>query len=214
MTDLADLMLADARAWQAGVDRPTESNRVDSLPVFPAQLYNDGRRSRRRRLVPVLIAAVILGVLAIGTYALVHADSNSTGPANAGPATLSASPDPKIPHQPSSSLGFPLVTSLSADEARTLTSAQWRLVAIHDAQRTIQIYFFAGDGSCSTPAGIFVQQTATTVLVEALLKIDHSQQNCPSRALLAGATIRLQSALGTRTLLHAQVKSGYDHILQ
>lgn len=80
----------------------------------------------------------------------------------------------------------------SAELSGRSLSMPWRLSAIHDTAKTIEIYFAEGDGSCVVPQGVHVEQTSTSVTIEAVSNQTASAgEACPSVLKSGWVTVQL-----------------------
>ena len=82
---------------------------------------------------------------------------------------------------------------------------QWVFVGVTTDDLGVQIIFVTGDGSCITPTGILVTETETSVTLASTGTTDKSAKACPARLKSAAGTVRLRTALGSRSLIHAAV---------
>lgn len=99
---------------------------------------------------------------------------------------------------------------VSPGHAAGLTSMPWKLVGVRDHATVLDIYYVAG-GGCTSPRGLYVQQTAQTVLIAALGKTNRPPGAvCPSNLRVGLAAVTLRAPLGTRHLVHAVVDPAWN----
>jgi len=149
-------------------------------------------RRRAARYAPVVIA--ILACL------MISACGQSGSKAKVD--NLSASPAPRA-------LKIAQATLLTAKQARGLTSLPWRLTAIHVTPPAIDIYYVAG-GGCTTPRGILLTETSTSVTIEAVGATRHGAQACPANLITGYVRIPLSQPLAGRHLIHAPVARSWS----
>jgi hypothetical protein len=222
MNDLDDLLAADGSSWRQHVDTVL-ARAAAGVPVTA------DRRTRRHRYTAPLLSAAAVAVIALVTALLIGtshdgrshtATANTGNPATPTPSVTAASTDAK---QSSLAPGwsrtlYPIVDMLTAAETQGLTSMPWKLDGIDDAQRSLAISYIAG-GGCTFPRGIYIQETASSVLIESLGRTMNAPQPsqspqvtaCPADLKVGLATIKLQQPLGDRLLLHAQVDPAWDN---
>lgn len=186
----------------------TESAPSEHLVRLP--LDTSARQSGRRTAVALAAAAAVLILSSVAFIATRH---RTTAPPAAQPTpTASSSIDPKQPQQPLNlaARGEKPTAAKSAEATTTSLNMPWRLSAINDAARTVDIYFVEGDGDCVLPQGIQVDETPTSVTIDALSsQLSSANSSCASLLKTGWATVRLKSALANRVLLHPAVASGW-----
>lgn len=141
------------------------------------------------------------------------ASSALTGCSGSAPATLIPSPDALQPSSPPS-LGALLLqpaVQLSSSQAAGLTSMPWRLTAVSDDRRSIEVMFVAGDGYCTKAVGFRLESGDSSITVKALSR-ENGDSSCPTSLALGHVTLTLPKALATGVkLLHAPVARSWDN---
>lgn len=214
VVDVDKLLRADATGWQNEIDQTVSDPMTTEVP--PSELVHrlplrTEEHHRGRLAGSVLAVAVLVMILAAAWFAIARRPGSA--PSTLRPAaTPSTSVDPKTPQPPRNlpALGEKPTPATSAELNSKSLSMPWRLSAIHDTAKTVEIYFAEGDGSCVVPQGVHVEQTSTAVTIEAVSNQSASAgEACPSVLKTGWATVQLTSALGDRALLHPAVASGW-----
>jgi hypothetical protein len=95
------------------------------------------------------------------------------------------------------------------DSQAGMSSLPWRFVGLSSDGRSIELIYATGDGKCTTPFGIDIQETIKSVEIWALSTAVKTQTPCPQTAQYGRAIITLNDALGVGTLLHAAVDTAW-----
>lgn len=214
VNDVDKLLRADAADWRTEIDRavprPAPSEVSSSEFVHRLTLRTD--EHHRGRLAGRVFAATVL-VLILSAVGFAAFRRPSSAPSTLRPAaTPSSSIDAKMPQPPRNlaALGEEPTPATSAELDGRSLSMPWRLSAISDTAKTVEIYFAEGDGSCVVPQGVHVEQTSTSVTIEVVSNQTASAgEACPSVLKTGWVTVQLTSALGERALLHPAVASGW-----
>ena len=130
-------------------------------------------------------------------------------PAQGSVSAAVATVDPLQVWTPPVAVGPAEMANQVVDSQVGMTSLPWRFVGLSADGRSIELVYVAGDGKCTTPFGIDVQETPNSVDVWALGSTVKTQTPCPQTALYGHAVITLNDALGARRLLHAPVDSAW-----
>jgi hypothetical protein len=216
MNEVDDLLAADSASWRQHVDAALARSAADPLEIAD-------RPTRRWRYTAPLLSAAAVAIVGVVSALLIttsgdgshHRATGATGdPATSVPSVAVGSTDAKKPALAAgwSRAQYPLADMITATEAQGLTSMPWRLAGIDDTRSVLAITYVAG-GGCASPRGIYVHETATTVLIEALSRTTSTGQQSQSPYACAAylrdgrATIQLQQPLGDRQLLHGQTNS-------
>ena len=152
----------------------------------------------RRKRYGWLFATVGTGVVAAVTWTVLR-------PAQGLVPAPMATVDKLQAWTPTIRAGPVVMANQVVDSQAGMSSLPWRFVGLSSDGRSIELIYATGDGKCTTPFGIDVQETTKSVEVWALSTAVKSQPTCPQTALYGRAIITLNDALGTRTLLHAPV---------
>jgi hypothetical protein len=154
-------------------------------------------------IVVLLIAAAAVAVAVYRPWS--HGSSSS--PPRAGAV------DAK---QPSNDPGFAMapllhLSALTAAQAAKDAASPWQLLAVDTTGRRLEIAFAAGTSGCVSPAGLFVQETGSSVLVDVLTRFYRSGA-CTADLQVARATVELERPLGNRSLIHAVVDARWHPV--
>lgn len=212
--DVDKLLRADAAGWQNEIEQavPGSAPSEVSPSEFVHRLTLRTDEDHRGRLAGSVLAAAVL-VLILFAVGFAVAKRPGSAPSTLRPAaTPSSSVDPKRPQPPRnlSAVGMRPTPATSAELDSRSLSMPWRLSAINDKAKTVEIYFAEGDGSCVVPQGVHVEQTSTSVTIESVSNQTASAgEACPSVLKIGWVTVQLTSALGDRALLHPAVASGW-----
>jgi hypothetical protein len=195
-------------------DRRSEPNSASDVggtlvQEQPSVTPANGSRPRRWQtaftvaILPIAVVAVIVAVRPPGS-----SHNNAGSPPRPGvvdskrpsndPAFVQA---PRLRPQP-----------LTAAQAKSLTAAPWKLLAVSAAGRRLEIGFASGIPGCASTAGLFVHETDTSVMIDVLTRFRGNGQACASALQVARATVQLQRPLGNRQLLHAVVDSNWHTV--
>lgn len=212
--DVEKLLRTDAADWRNENDQALSGS--VTIGASPSELVHRlplrTDEDHRGRLAGSVLAAAAL-VLIVAAVGFAVAKRPSSAPSTLRPAaTSSTSVDPKEPQPPRnlSALGMRPTPATSVEPDSKSFSMPWRLSAIHDGAKTVEIYFAEGDGYCVVPRGVHVEQTPTSVTIGAVSSQSVSAgEACPSVLKIGWVTVQLTSALGDRPLLHAAVASGW-----
>jgi hypothetical protein len=207
MNDIDSRLARDAALWQERID-------TASTGRPPRQ------RSRRALLTPLLSAAAV-GILAAGAAGLIaHQTASQAGPSSAGPAATNSGPtgSPRaddlrpqvvqapLPQQPSPA------RLITGDPLR-MVSMPWRLAALPDGGGSVDLLAMVGDGTCTVPVGVQVAETSDTVQVWIWSRQRAGRGDCAAQGQLQRLLVPLKQPLGSRTLLHAPVSSGWANAI-
>ncbi len=214
--DVEKLLRADEAGWRNENDQalsgsvPTGVSPSELVHRLPLSTLSRDEDHRGRLAGSMLAAAALVIILAVVGFAVARRPGSA--PSTLRPAaTSSTSVDPKRPQPPRnlSALGMRPTPATSVELNSKSFSMPWRLSAINDTAKTVEIYFAEGDGTCVVPRGVHVEQTPTSVTIDPLSHQDSVQTMCPSVLKIDWVTVQLTSALGDRALLHAAVASGW-----
>lgn len=165
----------------------------------------EGATSARRRAV-CAAAAVVTLMMAAGCA------SGDRGGARVPP--VAGKTDSRVPSRLSpGSLTIPSgrPRMLTLGQLGGLTSMPWRLTSITDGGRTLGLIYVTGDGDCTRPRGVYVSETASSVLLEVLSKTESNRNACAGMLTMARGAVRLDAPLGGRALVHAVVSDAWTN---
>lgn len=206
MPDIERLLIEDARAWRAG---------LDSAPASGTAAVQLASGEPHWRWTTGLAAAVVLAVMTLigtGVYSTTRGRSHPAGPAAINVVQAMRDPlTPNVDWRERAALPAKIVPVPSAGDSAS-SSMPWKFQSLSADGRVLTIVYAAGDGSCTTPVGIAVEQTSTYVALEPISWTDRTQQACPSVFVPGRAVITLDTPLGTRALLHPQVDQKWKNV--
>jgi hypothetical protein len=153
----------------------------------------DGRKVRPW-LVFTVLGALVLAALA---YVIVRAIPQDPQPV-------------RDPMRPSVPQGFgpsstELIPRISAARAAGLTSESWQLTGIDAGGRALELFYIGGDGYCHRPVGVYVQESADRVTIEAASTSVPDNTACPTPLVTGSGRVLLREPLGSRPLYHGAV---------
>lgn len=136
--------------------------------------------------------------------------SSPDGVTTVPPAAGATDPGRPVPLSPGGlAVRFTPPNLLASRQLDGLTSMPWVLTAIDDPTSTVSLIYVTGDGDCVTPRGMYVSESATSVLVEVLSSTAVNRSACGSALTMARSRVTLDHPLGARTLIHAVVSSSW-----
>lgn len=151
-----------------------------------------------------IVFSVVLVFLAAGIAIYRQVSENSTIARFPQGAVIDPQKAGDVPEWASRLPAPTAVRIISPGKRSDLISMPWRFVSIDSGATSLNVLYVAGDGSCITPVGFEVEETASYVEVWAWSR-SNGALACGGGAVRAAGIVNLPEPIGTRALIHAQV---------